>query len=242
MDHFVTMSEHTPSGLSTSRKRSYDGTILPHSQPDAHHINAGNSLPTPPIGTPSLGIAQDRGRQASPAISATSSSLTHLTDMTREDTKVLLSVAPTKKQKLTSAELESVRIAKKEGKETREKQKAEDKARREEEKRIKDEEKRRREEEKEVSRRQRELERSEKQKAKDAEKRAKEDQKRKKEEEKEKKERVRVIVQVWNCLLTIDSRKCELLLSSTSRKSLQHLHPVVWTMSLVAHRVDDHLS
>jgi chromatin assembly factor 1 subunit A len=244
MDDSVTMSERHDSSPFTSRKRSHDGTILPVSRNEAHDTNAENSLPTPSSGTPSLGIA-DRSRQASPALSTTSSSLTDLTDLTGEGSKTSLSIAPTKKRKLTFAEREVERALRKQEKEDRERQKAEDKASRElekrakdeekrakdEEKRAKDEEKRKREEEKELARRERELDKAEKQKAKDAEKRAKEEEKRKKEEEKDKKERVSLHVHVYIRMLTIDSHKCELVHSLANRKCRQHLHRILQKMS-----------
>jgi flagellar biosynthesis GTPase FlhF len=230
MDDSVTMSERHDSSPFTSRKRSHDGTILPVSRNEAHDTNAENSLPTPSSGTPSLGIA-DRSRQASPALSTTSSSLTDLTDLTGEGSKTSLSTAPTKKRKLTFAEREVERALRKQEREDRERQKAEDKASRELEKRAKDEEKRKREEEKELARRERELDKAEKQKVKDAEKRAKEEEKRKKEEEKDKKERVSLHVHVYIRMLTIDSHKCELVHSLANRKCRQHLHRILQKMS-----------
>jgi chromatin assembly factor 1 subunit A len=241
MNDSVTMSERLGSSPPTSRKRSHDGTVLPISQSESRDTNGESSLPTPSSGTPSLGIG-DRSRQASPAVSTTSSSLTDLTDLTGEGSKASLSAPPTKKRKLTFAEREVERAARKEKKEARERQKAEDKARRDEDKRVKDEEKRKREEEKEMARRERELDKAEKQKVKDAEKRAKEEEKQKKEEEKTKKERVSMHMDVYARLLTIDSRKCELVHSSASRKSLPHLHRVVQKMSRAACRVEDPLS
>lgn len=185
---------------STSRKRSYDGTVVSPLQND----NASKTgLPTPTSCTPSLGAVLDRSRQASPALSTTSSSLTDLTDLTGEGgktstTAAVVTGAPAKKRKLTFAEKEVKMTLKKQEQEARDRQKADERLRRDEEKRLKDEEKRKKEEEKEITRRERELEKAEKQKVKDVEKQAKEaeklakdEDKRKKEEEKLKKERVR---------------------------------------------------
>ena len=190
MNDTTKMGETSSSSSPTSRKRSHDGTILPHPHHDAHTTNGESSLPTPSSGTPSPGIAPNRSRQASPALSTTSSSLTDLTDRTGDASKTSLSAGPAKKPKLTFAEREVERAVRKKEKEDRDRQKTEDKARRDDEKRLKDEAKRKREEEKEITRRERELEKAEKQKTKDAEKQAKEDEKRKKDEEKEKKSRV----------------------------------------------------
>jgi chromatin assembly factor 1 subunit A len=236
------MSERAASSPATSRKRSHDGTVLPPAQNEVCDATGETSSPTQSSGTPSLAIGLDRSRQASPAGSTTSSSLTDLTDITGEATKPSLSAAPTKKRKMTFAEREVERAVRKQEKEARERQKAEDKARREEEKRLKDEEKRRREEEKEATRRERELEKAEKQKAKDAEKRAKEDEKRKKEEDKEKKERVSMTTGQYTPLLTADSRKCELAHSLAGRKPPPHLQLVIQTMSQVPCLADDPLS
>jgi chromatin assembly factor 1 subunit A len=233
------MNERASSSPPTSRKRSHDGTVLQPAQNEAHSATGEASSPTQSSGTPSLTIGLDRSRQASPAGSTTSSSLTDLTDLTGEATKPSLSAAPTKRRKMTFAEREVERAVRKQEKEARERQKAEDKARREEEKRLKDEEKRRREEEKEATRRERELEKAEKQKVKDAEKRAKEDEKRKKEEDKEKKERVSMDMGEHAPLLTSDSRKCELAHSLAGRKSPPRLQLVIQTMSQVACLADD---
>ena len=242
MNGSFTMSERTAGSPSTSRKRSYDGTVLQNSHHDPHDTNGESSLPTPSSGTPSLGIAQDRSRQASPAVSTASSSLTELTDLTGEYGKASLSEAPVKKRKLTFAEREVERAVRKQEKEARERQKAEDKARREDAKRVKDVEKRKREEKKELARREQELQKAEKQKVKDAEKRAKEDEKRKREEEKDKRARVSFSVRLSIRLLTIDSRKCGSVHFSASRKPLQHLHHVVLRMSRAECRADDPLS
>ena len=242
MNDNTVMNEGTGGSPATSRKRSHDGSILPQSHHDAHDTNAESSLPASSSGTPSLVIAPNRSRQASPALSTTSSSLTDLTDLTGDASKVSLSAGPAKKRKLTFAEREVERAVRQQEKEARETQKAEDKARREEEKQLKDEAKRRREEGKEASRRERELEKAEKQKVKDAEKQAKEDERRKKEEDKQKKQRVSLSAQYLARLLTIDSRKCELVHSSSSRKFLPHLLRVVHRMSRVALQLDDPLS
>jgi chromatin assembly factor 1 subunit A len=237
------MSERAASSPATSRKRSHDGTVLPPAQNEVHDATGETSSPTQSSGTPSLAIGLDRSRQASPAGSTTSSSLTDLTGLTGEVSKPSLSAAPVKRRKLTFAEREVEKALRKQEKDARERQKAEDKARREEEKRLKDEEKRRREEEKkEAARRERELEKAEKQKVKDAEKRAKEDEKRKKEEDKEKKERVSMTTGGYTPLLTADSRKCESAHSSAGRKSPPHLQLVIQTMSQVPCLADDPLS
>ena len=241
MNDNTIMSERMGGSQATSRKRSHDGSIFPQSHHGAHDTNAESSLSTPSSGTPSLGIAPNRSRQASPALSTTSSSLTDLTDLTGDASKASLSAGPAKRRKLTFAEREVERAVRQQEKEAREIQKAEDKARREEEKQLKDEAKRRREEEKEASRRERELEKAEKQKVKDAEKQAKDDEKRKKEEEKQKKQRVSLSAQYLIRLLTIDSRKCELVHSSASRKPLPHPLRVVHWMSRVVHQADDPL-
>lgn len=107
------------------------------------------------------------------------------------------STPASKKRKLSPASLD----AKQQEKETRERQKLEEKAKKEEEKRVKAEEKKKRDEEREEEKRlkeeekkKREAEREEKRKAKDEEKAAKEaakeEEKKRREEEKLKKERV----------------------------------------------------
>jgi chromatin assembly factor 1 subunit A len=234
------MSEGSTGSPPTSRKRSYDGTILSNSKDDDLGDAGESSLPTPSSGTTSMGDAPNRSRQASPALS-TSSSLTDLTDLTGEGSKASLSAAPSKKRKLTFAEREVERALRNQEREAREKQKADDRARREAEKRVKDEEKSKREEEKELARRERELDKAEKQKVKDAEKRVKEDEKRKKEEEKDKKERVSMDMHVCVRMLTTDSRKCELVHSSASRKSVRNLHRVAPRMPPVLSLADDPL-
>lgn len=189
MEDSLIMSETQASSSPTSRKRSHDGTILLTSQNGARDASGESSLPTPSSGDPSPG-STEQSRQASPALSTNSSSLTDLTGLTAEGSKISVSVAPNKKRKLIFAEREAEKALRKQEKEDREKQKAEDKVRRESQKRAKDEEKRKREEEKENARRERELDKAEKQKMKDAEKRTKEEEKRKKDEEKDKNERV----------------------------------------------------
>ena len=185
----LTMSELPASPL-TSRKRSHDGTVIAPSQPVDHDKMVEQYLPTPSSGTPSLGAIYDHSRQVSPALSATSSSLTDLTDITGEARKTSINgtAVPPKKRKLTFAEKQVRDALKKEERDAKEKQKAEDKAHREKEKMAKDEEKRRKEEEKEESRREKELEKLEKQKERDAKKAVREEEKRKKDEEKLKKE------------------------------------------------------
>jgi chromatin assembly factor 1 subunit A len=195
MNDSITMGEGHANSSPTSRKRSHDGTVISLSHHEARDTNGESSLPTPSSGMQSLGTAS-RSRQASPAVSTTSSSLTDLTDLTREGTKASVSAAPAKKRKLAFVEQEVERAARKREKDERDRQKADEKARREEDKRVKDEEKRKREEEKEAARRKRELEKAEKQRVKDAEKRAKEEERRKKEEGKHKRERVSMAMDV----------------------------------------------
>lgn len=100
-------------------------------------------------------------------------------------TPIAMPAMPNKKVKLSPASLEAKRIEK----EIRDRQRAEDKAKKEEEKRIREEEKKKRDEEREEERKKRE----EKKKAKEEERLAREEEKRKKEEEKLKKERVSAI-------------------------------------------------
>ncbi|KAK2756426.1 chromatin assembly factor-I (CAF-I) p90 subunit [Arachnomyces sp. PD_36] len=114
-------------------------------------------------------------------------------------TPLSMPTMPNKKVKLSPASLEAKRIEK----EIRDRQRAEEKARKEEEKRIREEEKKKRDEEREEERKKKEEEkkkrgeereeerkkREEKKKAKEEERQAREEEKRKKEEEKSKKER-----------------------------------------------------
>lgn len=117
-------------------------------------------------------------------------------------TPVAMPTMPNKRVKLSPASMEAKRIEK----EIRDRQRAEEKAKKEEERRIREEEKKKREEEKEEERKKREEKREEKRKAKEEERLAREEEKRKKEEERQKKERVSAMLSHDN------SRLCEQLI------------------------------
>lgn len=182
------MSSQPGPPLSVSRKRSHDGEL----------INNASNPPEVVVHPASDNIMSTPARQSSPAISICSSgsALTELTpSFGKCPTPAGVGGSVQKKPKLTFAEREVERAVKRRGKEEREIEKADEKARKEQEKREK-------EEEKEAAKRARGLEKSqrdaekakrdavkaEKQKIKDTEKQAKDAEKAQKDAEKVQKE------------------------------------------------------
>jgi chromatin assembly factor 1 subunit A len=154
-------------------------------------------LPSTSIGTenePIESVSMDTKATPSPAVASTP------VPVPTPKTPLRVPAMPNKKVKLSPASLEAKRIEK----EIRDRQRAEERAKKEEEKRVREEEKKRREEEREEEKKKKEEEkrkrdeereeerkkREEKKKVKEEERLAREEEKRKKEDEKLKKERV----------------------------------------------------